>query len=33
LLIFTVADGLLRECWVYDADPELLDRYVTGEAR
>jgi uncharacterized protein len=30
VLIFTVADDRLRECWVYDADPELLDRYVTG---
>jgi uncharacterized protein len=31
VLIFTVAEGRLRECWVYDADPLLLDRYVTGE--
>ena len=27
VLIFTVADDRLRECWVYDADPTLLDRY------
>ena len=27
VLIFTVAEGLLRECWVYDADPALLDRF------
>ncbi len=26
VLIFTVADDRLRECWVYDADPQLLDR-------
>jgi len=31
VLIFAVAEGRLRECWVYDADPQLLDRYVTGE--
>jgi len=33
VLIFTVAEGSLRECWVYDADPQLLDRYITGELR
>jgi hypothetical protein len=27
VLIFTVADDLLRECWVYDADSTLLDRF------
>ena len=27
VLIFTVADERLRECWVYDADPTLLDRF------
>jgi len=31
VLIFTVAEDRLRECWVYDADPLLLDRYVKGE--
>ena len=31
VLVFTVAEGRLRECWVYDADPELIDRYVKGE--
>ena len=30
VLIFTVADGLLRECWVYDADPTLLDRFFAA---
>jgi hypothetical protein len=33
VLIFTVAEGRLRECWVYDSDPQLLDRYVNGELR
>ena len=33
VLIFTIAEGRLRECWVYDSDPQLLDRYVTGELR
>lgn len=27
VLIFTVADDRLRECWVYDADPTVLDRF------
>jgi uncharacterized protein len=31
VLVFTIAEDRLRECWVYDADPQLLDRYVTGE--
>jgi uncharacterized protein len=31
VLIFTIADDRLRECWVYDADPDLVDRYVNGE--
>jgi uncharacterized protein len=31
VLVFTVAEGRLRECWVYDSDPELVDRYVRGE--
>ena len=31
VLIFTVADDRLRECWVYDSDPQLLDRYINGE--
>jgi uncharacterized protein len=30
VLIFTVADHLLRECWVYDADPTLLDRFFAA---
>lgn len=28
LLVYTVADDLLRECWVYDADQALIDRLV-----
>jgi uncharacterized protein len=28
VLIFTVADDRLRECWVYDSDPDLLDSIV-----
>jgi hypothetical protein len=28
VLVYTVADGLLRECWVYDADQALIDRLV-----
>lgn len=31
VLVFTVAEDRLRECWVYDADPDLIDRYVNGE--
>ena len=27
VLVFTVADDRLRECWVYDADPDLVDRF------
>ena len=30
VLVFTVAEDRLRECWVYDADPDLVDRYVNG---
>ncbi len=30
VLVFTIAADRLRECWVYDADPDLLDRYVNG---
>jgi uncharacterized protein len=29
VLVFTIEDDRLRECWVYDADPALLDRYFT----
>ena len=28
VLIYSVADDRLRECWVYDSDPGLLDRYL-----
>jgi uncharacterized protein len=30
VLVFAVAEGRLRECWVYDADPALIDRYVSS---
>lgn len=30
VLVFTIAEGRLRECWVYDADPALIDRYVSS---
>jgi uncharacterized protein len=30
VLVFTVEDDRLRECWVYDADPALLDRYFAS---
>jgi hypothetical protein len=33
VLIFTVAEDRLRECWVYDSDPQLLDRYISGDLR
>lgn len=28
LLVYIVAEGLLRECWVYDGDQALIDRLV-----
>jgi len=28
VLVFTVRDGKLAECWVYDQDPALVDRLV-----
>lgn len=28
VLVYTIADDLLRECWVYDADQTLIDRLV-----
>ncbi|HEY0595755.1 nuclear transport factor 2 family protein [Sphingopyxis sp.] len=28
VLVYTVADGLLHECWIHDADQELIDRLV-----
>jgi hypothetical protein len=28
VLVYTVADGLLKECWVYDQDQQLIDRLV-----
>lgn len=28
VLIYTVCNGRLAECWVYDSDPDLIDRLV-----
>lgn len=28
VLVYAIADGLLRECWIYDADQALIDRLV-----
>ena len=28
VLIYAVRDGQLSECWVYDADPALVARFV-----
>jgi uncharacterized protein len=28
LLVYTIEDGLLRECWVYDQDQRLIDELV-----
>jgi len=28
VLVYTVKDGLLHECWIYDADQSLIDRAV-----
>ena len=28
VLVYTVADGRLRECWVYDADQAMIDRLI-----
>ena len=28
VLVYTVQDGLLRECWVYDRDQRLIDELV-----
>lgn len=28
VLVFTVRDGKLAECWVYDQDPAVIDRLV-----
>ena len=30
VLIFAVADGLLRECWAYDQDQALMDQLIGG---
>lgn len=31
VLIYSVADERLRECWVYDSDPGLLDRFLSPQ--
>ena len=28
LLVYTIKDGLLHECWVYDADQALVDEFL-----
>jgi hypothetical protein len=28
LLVYSIKDGRLHHCWVYDADPELVDRFL-----
>jgi hypothetical protein len=28
ILVYAVQDGLFRECWVYDQDPQNVDRIV-----
>jgi hypothetical protein len=30
VLLFAIADGLLRECWAYDEDQVLMDRLIGG---
>lgn len=30
LLVYTVKDDLLAECWVYDSDQALVDRFLAG---
>ena len=29
LLVYTVRDGLLSECWIYDQDQALVDAFLT----
>jgi ketosteroid isomerase-like protein len=33
VLVYGVKDGLLHECWIYDADQALIDRAVGDRAR
>jgi len=28
VLVYRIADGLLRECWLHDADQPLIDRFL-----
>lgn len=28
VLVYRIADGMLRECWLYDADQALIDSFV-----
>jgi hypothetical protein len=28
VFVYTVGDGRLHECWVYDTDQELIDRFL-----
>ena len=32
VLVYSVVDGKLHECWVYDEDPMLVDRLVMNSA-
>src|SRR5262245_36064250 len=32
IFVYTVQDGKLRECWVYDSDQELIDRFLADGA-
>lgn len=33
VLVYTVKDGLLHECWIYDADQALIDRAIGSRPR
>lgn len=30
ILVYTIKDGLLHHCWVYDGDQALVDRFLAG---
>lgn len=30
VLVYRIADGLLRECWLHDADQRLIDRFLAA---
>jgi len=33
VLVFTVREGQLHECWVYDSDQEMVDRFLADPPR